>query len=67
MVGPMLSAVALRTMTLPICWKIHTVLSLVRHHKGERQLKGSKTISQQCLFFQIFHVLHLLSKVTSGV
>ena len=67
MIGPMLSTVAIRTPSLPICLKIHTALGSVRHRKGERQLKWSKTIPQQCLFFQILHVLHLPSKTTNGV
>lgn len=66
MIGPMLSAVAIRTLSLPICLKIRTVLTLIRHHEGEQQLKWSKIISQQCLSFQILHVLHLLSKITTG-
>lgn len=67
MIGPMLSAVAIRTLSLPICSKILTMLTLIRHHEGEQQLKWSKIISQQCLSFQILHVLHLLSKITNGV
>lgn len=64
MFGPMLSAVAIRTQSLPICLKIHTALSLVRHHKGEH---GVKLCPINIYFFQILHVLHLLSKITKGV
>lgn len=67
MIGPMLSAGAIRTLSLPICLKTHTALSSARHYKGEHQLNRSKTLPQQCLFFQILHVLHLCSKITNGV
>lgn len=67
MIWPMFSAVAIRTLSLPICLKIHTAPRSVRHHKGDHQLKWSKTTSQQCLSSQILHVRHLLSKITNGV